>query len=450
MKTKSLSLEQRADFFRKRLAKLITYDECLKLYNLNPDQYLFHVRKRINYLIEYGSNAKIVNDAIAFDENRLKRTGLERDNQYCRLFDTSPEQVKKIHECRKKGEKFPAGFLNSVYNCEELFKIMLDEKKQGFDSADRNAQVGMLDEILKEKGKTKKAFFHNTELKSILENGPLGKKSFCEMIKHMDKVYQKIKEQPSWFDLTSPVHVHPWLLSEKNQWVGPEKVYSALKHILEEKFPTFYEASREEQISIIENEILDYTPIRKVNTRQHKGQQWFEDNQLSGILGLKEFKGDVIKILRDFDKKYCVERIQPSWFDSSQQLVLRWWKHSYKWMKDETQSYEVLKIVLEKNIEGFAGSSRSDQLKLIREKVCNYSSKKNCGAMKWFKEQGLENFILSQTFKPSGLIGTLRWFDKLYSKEREQPDWFNESEAPHLASKSNRFKRAQLVVVGYD
>lgn len=449
MKSESLSLEQRADFFRKRLAQTITYDECLKLYNLTPDQYLFYVRKRIDYLVEFGSNAKIVHDTAAFDKNRTTRKGVERDNQYCRLFNTTPERIRQVYESTKQGESFPTGFLISFYNCEEILKLMLNERMPGFVEADRNTQVEMLNKFINEKGRTKKEFFFGNEVKSILENGPIGRRSFGEVIRHLDKVFQYNRDQPSWFDLSETIHSHPWKLSEKNQWNDEKKSYDALKHMIEEYIPEMKSASREEQICLLEERILKYSPTHTADVRFKGAHQWFVDNEVGGLLNSKKYMGGVSRILKDFDSNYSAERNQAPWFDTSQKVVLPWWKYCKDWMKKQDQSYDVLRFILEK-IEGFKGASRSEQLKLIREKICKYEGEVKSGSMGWFRNQGLEPFILSTYVKPSGIVETLKWFDKLYSKERQQADWFNESEEPRLSSKSNRFKMNQLVVVGYD
>jgi|GEM_PF-4929353 len=449
MKSEALSLEERAQLFRNRLAQVMTYEESLKNYNITPTQYVVSIRKRIDDLIEFSSDAKVIDDARFFDENRKKREGVDRSNQYCRLFDMSSESVKELYDSRKKGASFPPGFLISVHNCEEIFQLMIEERMPSFRFENRDTQVKMINSLLKEKNKTKKEFFHNNALKSVLENGPLGKKSFGGMILHLDKMFQNVRNQPSWFDLSEQKHCHPWNLSEKNQWNDKERAYIAFKHIIEEKIPEISFAQRNEQISIIEEKILKYKPAHISDVRFNGAHQWFLDNELGGLLLSKTYKGNVTSVFRDFDAKYSAQRNQSPLFDSSQKQVLPWWKYSKDWMGNENSAYDVLKTTLER-IEGFKGASRSEQLSLIREKVCKYYSKEKVGAMGWFRDNGLEPFVLSTYFKPQGIVETLKWFDKLYSKERKQTDWFSESEESHLTSKSNRFKRTQLVVVGYD
>lgn len=444
-----MSADERARLLRQSLERVISYDESLSAYDITPTQHLVSVRKRIEELVALGSTAKIIKDTQLFDENRKSRKGVERDNQYCRLFNSSPERIKQIYELAKRGESFPAGFLISFYNCEEILKLMLNERMPGFVEADRNSQVEMLNKFISEKGRTKKEFFFGNEVKSILENGPIGRRSFGEVIRHLDKVFQYNRDQSSWFDLSETIHSHPWKLSEKNQWNDEKKSYDALKHMIEEYIPEMKSASREEQICLLEEKILKYSPTHTADVRFKGAHQWFVDNEVGGLLNSKKYMGGVSRILRDFDSNYSAERNQAPWFDTSQEIVLPWWKYCKDWMKSKDQSYDVLKFILEK-IEGFRGSSRSEQLKIIREKICKYENNVKSGSMGWFRNQGLEPFILSTYVKPSGIVETLKWFDKLYSKERQQSDWFSESEEPRLSSKSNRFKMTQLVVVGYD
>lgn len=449
MKIEPLSSDKRAQLLRQNLERIITYDESLTAYNLTPTQHLVSVRKRIEELSALGSTAKIVKDTLLFDENRKTRKGVDRDNQYCRLFNTTPQRIKEVYELRKQGKCFPAGFLISFYNCEETLKLMIDERMPGFMSANRNAQVEMINNFINEKGRTKKEFFFGNEVKSILENGPIGRRSFGEVIRHLDKVFQNENNQPSWFDLSEQTHSHQWRLSQKNQWKDETKSYEALKHLIEENVPEIKTAQRNDQITILEEKVFKYTPSHTADVRFKGAHQWFVDHEIGGLLVSKRYKGTVSDVLRDFDAKYSVERNQHPWFDMSQDVVLPWWKYCKDWIRKKDQSYDVLKFILEK-IEGFKGASRSEQLRLIREKVCNYYSKEKSGAMGWFRDHGLEPFILSTYIKPSGIVDSLKWFDSLYSSERAQENWFNESKDQHLASKSNRFKKTQLVVVGYE
>ncbi len=456
-KKKKWTLDDTITLIHARLENRLTYEEALQTLDIKPNTYFLRISRGINDLIpEMHQNKfikQLVNDKAKFERNLSREKDekiipITEDNLYSKLFEMNQETIEFYYLLKIEDKKtFPNGTFLSPKNFYYLIKSAFEHNLQGFKDANRDEQIKLIKEnIIKYESQKQIGaieWFHDKGLRGLTsaKNSPFRKQeSLISILEWFDEQYSKQKNQKSWFDLKEEKHLHFWDFHERGIWDDEERVYTALKHFLEENMEEFKQSNREEQIEIIRKNIIEYESGKDSN---NGAQQWFYDAGMEQIITKgKPFKkegsrGSPNKVLKWFDERYSKERKQASWFDLTQKEHLHFWEiREQNMWQDENKLYTALKHTFEENFVGFPKKNREEQIEIIRKNILNYETDdlntKN-GAKQWFLDKGLSGLIQKGFFrKKDSPITVLKWFDERYSKKRKQESWFDLTQKEHL------------------
>ncbi len=322
MRPKPLTLEQRSELLSKRLSKEISYEDAIEIYNLRPSQYPINIRMAVESLIETGAKHKVIDDILVFDRARAERNfgDISEDNVFCSLFDMSEKTIKESYLRVLEGApKLVPGLQISPKNGYTLLKAAFNYHFPGFYEMGRDDQIEIIDSNIKatydgadDAGIGK--WLNSHGLAGFLNQGVYSSdRSPYQLLKWFDEKMSKEKKQSSWFDLTRKRHLHPWEF--RRDWSNDNVTYWAIKHCIEENIPPFKNASREDQLRLIEGYIFS-----KGYNMKKRSRKFFEECKLAGMLR-QRFKYSV-DVIEYFDRRYSKERGQSSYFDKTEKVYL--------------------------------------------------------------------------------------------------------------------------------
>lgn len=232
-------------------------------------------------------------------------------NLYGRLFEYSAERISELYEMASE-QRFPKGFLISPKNCNSLLELAFEKAMPEWKNASREEKINLIEnQIVNYHGKKRNgmfAWFEERHLKGLLLKGPFAKRASPLYILEW---FDRRVEGKSWFNLNEKVHLHSWQM-ETGWRSDEEKVYTAIKHTLEDSIPDFSNSSREKQIELVRDHVINYKSEKFPGTAG--SYQWLNDHGLWGVLHSELFDGKLTTLFKWFDRKYSSERNQLAWF----------------------------------------------------------------------------------------------------------------------------------------
>jgi len=322
MRPKPLTLEQRSELLNKRLSKEITYEDAIEIYDLRPSQYPINIRMAVEYMIETGASHKVIDDLFVFDKAREERqfSNIADENVFCSLFDMSEKTINESYLRVLAGApKLIPGLQISPKNGYTLLKVTFNHHFPGFCEMERDEQIRIIDAHIKatydksnDNGIGK--WLNSHGLAGFLNQGVYSSdRSPFKLLKWFDEKISKEKKQSSWFNLTKAHHLHVWEF--RRDWSNDNTTYWAIKHCIEENIPPFKNASREDQLKLIEGYIFS-----KGYNMKKRSRKFFEECGLSGMLRQRfKYSVDAVEF---FDRRYSKEKGQASYFDRNEKVYL--------------------------------------------------------------------------------------------------------------------------------
>lgn len=239
---------------------------------------------------------------------------ISEKNQYGQLFEYPAESISELYEkASMPGSHLPRGFLISPKNCASLLEVALEKAAPEWKSASREEKIQFIkSQIVNYHGKKRDgmfAWFDEHHLKGLLLKGPFAKRaSPLYVLEWFDR---KRSDGKSWFDLSEKTHLHAWQM--ETGWRGnEEKVYTVIKHTLEDSIPDFANSPREKQIELVRDYVINYKSEKSSGTAG--SYQWLIDRGLFGVLHSELFDGKLMTLFKWFDRKYAAEKNQSGWF----------------------------------------------------------------------------------------------------------------------------------------
>ncbi len=308
MNKRKFNSKEASHFIDLRLNHRLSIEELGIIFNVSERGFFRTVNEAVREVEkrEIKSLEQLVKDR----DSWIEAKEIADDNLYGRLFEVPEYRIAKIYaEASHVKGSLPKGFLISPVNCENLLNYVFSVDFSGWNKASRDERLGFFEKSAVEYNGAKRnglfAWFEEKHLKGLLLKGPFserGKTSY--VVKWYDARQSAKRNEASWFDTSYPKHI-PLFSLEKSWVIDEDKAYMKTKDELERSMPKFMKVSRDAQIELIRDCVIN-----------HPGgsYQWVRDHGLLSILQGPICNNSLHQFFKWFDRKYASERNQLAWF----------------------------------------------------------------------------------------------------------------------------------------